>query len=167
MLFSDNYILVGHSAGATLALQLMTGPALLHGQAETSMPLPASIIGISGIYDLVGLADRHEGYDEFISAAFGTDKTDWKRVSPMHFTGSFSDSLSSQRPVLLAWSTGDTLIDVDEIDGMAARLKSENCNLATLKDLHGGHDYVWVDGSQVAALVAKALDMLGENTSIQ
>lgn len=161
---ASDYVLVGHSAGATLAYQLLMGEEALAGQRmPQTIPLPAAIIGISGIYDLVGLNDRHGGnYAGFISAAFGTDQKAWQRASPASFAGSIKEKWPGSPYSLLAYSAEDTLIDSPETDSMAAKLTKDGVDLSVVRDLTGEHDFVWQDGSQVARLVAEALKRLSQ-----
>lgn len=113
------YVLVGHSCGACLALQVVgmstpssssssvaaaaaTATATATGRlgavasasaaAAEAIVLPQAIIGFEGIYDLAGLNARMSGgYAGFLTGAFGdNDDGGWDAVSPMKFPpGSF------------------------------------------------------------------------------
>jgi len=158
---SRGYILIGHSAGATLAFQALMGRSALAGQhPRETIPPPAAVIGISGIYDLVALNSRKEGYDAFISAAFSKDQGVWRAASPATFGGSFKETWLGSPLAILAHSPEDTLIDMPETDSMAAKLSNDGINIIAVRDLSGEHDEVWQDGSQVASLVAQALGRL-------
>lgn len=156
----DKYVLVGHSAGATLAFQLLMGSST-QAHAPSKPPLPAAIIGVSGIYDLVALDNRHQGnYAGFITGAFGGNKEGWEAASPAAYTGSFKTSWPSSKSVILAWSHQDTLIDEPEIDAMAGKLIADRVNVSITKDLTGEHDDVWEQGSQLTQLVWQSLAQL-------
>ncbi|KAL9571103.1 hypothetical protein ACKAV7_004441 [Fusarium commune] len=156
---SNNYILVGHSAGATLAFQLLMSGDILASHPKG--PLPIAIVGVSGIFDLVGLNDRHNGgYAGFIEAAFGDDKSAWEKASPARFGSSFRDNWASGKLAMLAWSAEDTLIDEPEIDNMASLLTEQGLKVEVNKHLRGEHDFVWQDGSQIARLVITTLHHL-------
>ncbi|KAH7008109.1 Alpha/Beta hydrolase protein [Ilyonectria destructans] len=158
--FSDDYVLIGHSAGATLAYQLLMGEAVLVGRSRPEVSLPVAIIGISGIYDLVNVNARHDGqYAGFIGAAF--DEALWTSASPAQYKASFKESWPNGKLTILAWSSEDTLIDEPEIDEMASKLALDGVNLDVLKDLTDDHDCVWQDGKQIARLVSLALTKLG------
>ncbi|KAK7413431.1 Kynurenine formamidase [Neonectria punicea] len=158
---SDNYVLIGHSAGATLALQLLMGGSVLDGRPQPRVPLPVAIIGISGIFDLVKINARHDGqYAGFISAAFGDDEAGWVSASPAQFKASFKENWPNRKLTILAWSPEDSLVDEPEIDDMAAKLRLDGVNLKVSKDLTGDHDDVWKNGKQVARLVSAALTKL-------
>jgi kynurenine formamidase len=158
------YVLIGHSAGATLAFQLFMAEDTLCG----CIPQPAAVIGISGIYDLVGLDDRHTGYTSFISSAFGDSKENWKRASPATYPCSFAGRWTADKPTILAWSAEDSLIDEPEIDAMSARLSQDGIQASVIKDLTGEHDDVWREGSQIHRLVQLVIGDLqqGRNTRL-
>lgn len=160
---SDDYVLVGHSAGATLALQLLMGEAALAGQPlQQRVPLPAAVVGMAGIYDLVGLNARRGGaYAGFMAAAFGDDEAAWREASPARYGGSFRASWpGGGRLAVLAHSRDDSLVDRAETDAMAARLARDGVDVCVVGDLTGEHDFVWRDGSQVVRLVGQALARL-------
>ncbi|KAF4987062.1 hypothetical protein FGRMN_10550 [Fusarium graminum] len=156
---SNNYILIGHSVGATLAFQVLMGGDVLASHPEA--PLPTAIIGVSGIYDVVGFEQRFSGqYTEFIEGALGEDRSVWEMASPAKFASNFKDRWVGGKLVVLAWSPEDTLVDEPEIDTMAALLTKQGLGLEVNKDLRGEHDFVWKDGSQIARLVITALHHL-------
>ncbi|KAI1036571.1 hypothetical protein LB503_002954 [Fusarium chuoi] len=156
---SNNYILVGHSAGATLAFQLLMSGDILASHPKG--PLPIAIVGVSGIFDLVGLNARHNGgYAGFIGAAFGDDKSAWEKASPVRFGSNFRDNWADGKLTMLAWSAEDTLIDEPEIDTMASLLTEQGLEVEVNKHLRGEHDFVWQDGSQIARLVITTLHHL-------
>ncbi|KAF2998384.1 hypothetical protein E8E14_000981 [Neopestalotiopsis sp. 37M] len=158
--FGSNYVLVGHSAGATLALQLLMGATALRGAAPpTDAALPRAIVGLEGIYDLQGLVDRlGPVYGELFEGAFG-EPENWADVSPLRFRGGFSEGWKAGELVVLGWGPQDELIDEPEIDGMAKRLEKEEdkVRMIVLKDLQGTHDGMWEDGRPFAKVVLKTL----------
>lgn len=158
----DGYVLIGHSAGATLAYQIVMGQAALAKQQITNeIPLPAAIVGIAGIYDLIGLESRNshvEAYYSFISGAFGSERADWVSASPGRYEGSLGKIWSGYS--LLAYSPEDTLIDSLEIETMAEKLNADGLEFDVVADLFGEHDAVWQEGSQIARLVAQVLQRI-------
>lgn len=163
----QDYILIGHSAGATLTYQLLMGDTALAGQASQPVPLPRVTIGISGIYDLQGLVTRFEGvhggiYRSFVTGAFGSDEELWKKASPAHYHDKYA--WPGGTIAMLAWSPEDTLIDEPEIDSMVRKMEGDGTPMAVVKDLTGDHEVVWEQGHQVARLVAEALKHMAGNT---
>ncbi len=155
----DKYILIGHSAGATLAFQLLMTNAPWQLQSGVPLPKPAAIIGISGIYDLVNLNRRYDGnYAGFISNAFGKDEDVWTSASPAQYQDSFAQPLLPRdTPLWLAISPEDGLLDLAETAAMADRLRADGFQPTVVDDLQGEHDFVWQDGAQVATLVRRVL----------
>jgi kynurenine formamidase len=158
------YVLYGHSCGATLALQTVMG--IECGPNKDEVPVPSAIVGLQGIYDLVGLNQRFNGaYREMIAGAFGDDEEAWKQVSPVRFTGKFSETWSESNKGLfmLAYSRADEWIDEAEIDAMEARLKEEQAPplyFRGRKDLRGGHDDVPEDGLAVGQVLTDTISEL-------
>ncbi|EFX06031.1 hypothetical protein CMQ_4100 [Grosmannia clavigera kw1407] len=143
------YVLVGHSAGACLALQLTASPG--------GVALPQAIIGVSGIYDLTGINERSGGsYGGFLTGAFG-DASTWDPVAPRTCSADFAVALAGCS-VLLARSQDDELVDEPEIDNMAERLRADYCSPSVWKDLRGPHDSCWEEGKELARLIARLLD---------
>ncbi|RCI08756.1 hypothetical protein L249_4889 [Ophiocordyceps polyrhachis-furcata BCC 54312] len=148
---ADGYILVGHSAGATLALQHLLLPD--DDRDRRSIPPPQAIIAIAGIYDIVGLNDRcQRQYTDFISAAFGPCESDWRAASPITHVSRWPSRAAPT--LILAHSPQDELIDADEMRNMAARLADDVC---LVPDLVGDHDAPWREGVQIASLVRRVL----------
>lgn len=162
----SDYVLFGHSAGASLAYQALLGPACRGAGAgpDDDVALPAAVVGFEGIYDLVGLDGRMGGgYAGFIEAAFGTDRAAWRDASPATAAGSFGDWAGQGGPRLavLAHSADDELVDMPEVEIMERRLRGDGVrDVLVFRDLKGGHFDVLNDGSFARVLV-KTLEELG------
>lgn len=155
----EHYILIGHSAGAMLAFQLLMSESDWQSKSSVLLPKPAAIIGISGIYDLVNLNHRFGGaYAGFISNAFGKDQGVWNKASPAQYQASFAQALLPRStPLWLAISPDDGLLDLAETAAMADKLRSDGFKPVVVDDLEGEHDFVWQDGTQIATLVERVL----------
>lgn len=155
----SDYVLFGHSAGATLAYQALLDPA-----AAADVALPAAVVGFEGIYDLVGLDGRMGGgYAGFIEGAFGKERTAWRDASPATAPGSYGAWAGQKGPRLavLAHSADDELVDMPEVETMEKRLRGDGVrDLLVFRDLKGGHFDVLNDGSFARVLV-KTLEELG------
>ncbi|RYP48959.1 hypothetical protein DL768_005231 [Monosporascus sp. mg162] len=152
--FGSNYVLVGHSAGACLAFQLIGSPE------NAGLVLPQAIVGFEGIYDFTGINSRYRGgYAEFLTGAFG-DPSCWDSAAPMKFPGSLKEGWNEGKLAALGWSRDDPLIDEPEIDGMTAKLERDGVKLVLFKDLHGGHDELWENGADVARMILTTLDAI-------
>ncbi|KAJ4158016.1 uncharacterized protein LMH87_008563 [Akanthomyces muscarius] len=163
-----NYILIGHSSGATMAYQLLMGYAALHGHVTgLRIHLPAAIVGIYDIYDLVGLNDRYGGdYAGFLDGAFGADRKVWRKISPSCFPGDLKTAgeivnQSAGVPyTILADSPGDMLLDSPEVEVTKAKLTKDAIKVDVVDNLVGDHDFVWKEASQVAQLVSRCVKTL-------
>ncbi|KAI1101961.1 alpha/beta-hydrolase [Jackrogersella minutella] len=153
--FGARYVLLGHSAGGTLAYQLLA--------TTTTTPdpgFPEAVFGVEGIYDMAGLDARVGGaYAGFLSAAFGP-REHWDEAAPMKSAGRFADRFAGL--AVLGHSPDDELVDMPEAEGMAARLRGDldADKVLLLRDLEGTHDHVWQDGRGVARIVLRILALL-------
>lgn len=157
----DKYILLGHSAGATLTFQLLMGAAALRTKNDDPAPRPAAVVGIAGIYDMINLNKRFKNnYSGFLSSAFSDDEKVWLEASPAEHRGNYGKSMASKRPFILAASPEDELIDMPEMESMIRKLEADGLKPDVVSDLHGNHDEIWGEGSQVAALIFRSLSQL-------
>lgn len=151
-------MLVGHSAGACLAYQLLAG---LSSIEDVKVEFPAAVFGVEGIYDMTGLNVRvGGGYAGFLEGAFGPQDK-WDEAAPMKCPGSYGDWYPDGLAVL-GHSVDDELVDMPETDGMAERLKGDGVEVLLVRDLTGPHDDAWQDGRGVARIVLRVLDILRE-----
>ncbi|KAI1761438.1 alpha/beta-hydrolase [Hypoxylon sp. FL1150] len=162
--FGSRYILVGHSAGATLSYQMIAtdkksggtkGKDHLDGLGD--FVFPTALCGVEGIYDFRGLNDRKGGdYSGFLTAAFG-DPAGWDAAAPMKCGGTYA---ASDELWVLAHSSEDELVDMPETEGMARRLLRDSGSekqILLIKDLEGKHDDVWRSNEGVARVVSQTL----------
>ncbi|OCK85923.1 alpha/beta-hydrolase [Lepidopterella palustris CBS 459.81] len=162
---------VGHSCGATMLLQLVTSM----GQANIlSVCRPVALILLAGIYDLPVFLQNHSApkvstetqrvYTEIIEGAFGTDKRRWLSASPV--AGDYSpETWSKGRMVVLAHSKEDELVEEEQVNRLVEVLERQGWGVGRQlleRELKGGHDFVWEDGEQVAALIEQVTLMLFE-----
>lgn len=173
-------MLVGHSCGATLALQVGMGRGwgggggggngvrVGVGEAKEVIP-PLAIVGLEGIYDVPALVRRHadmDVYREFVAGAFGDDEGVWRRVSP---TGArFDDTWATGRCVVLAHSRGDELVEWEQVEAMREVLRRQGWEengrgrRLVMLEVSGNHDEVWEDGKEVAKAIGCAVQNLLE-----
>ncbi|KAF2207950.1 hypothetical protein CERZMDRAFT_114912 [Cercospora zeae-maydis SCOH1-5] len=162
--FEDRYLLVGHSCGAALALQVAmkrywgqqyeSTPAL-----ELNVAPPLAILGIAGLYDLPALVQWHSDspfYHDFVAAAFGPDKAAWKAVSPT--SADFKSSWEDGKLVVIAHSRDDELVEWEQPELMMKTLHAQGFHDSGLRrtkllELTGKHDQVWQDGGEVARAI--------------
>jgi kynurenine formamidase len=121
----QEFILVGHSAGACLAFQ------------ASHISGCKGIVGAEGIYDLNELVAEYSDYDYFIEDAFGKDKSKWRQASP---TEIITDRNLSNLTVLLIQSTEDELLSPRQTERMYSVLKRTNVHLQDIAWTRGTHD---------------------------
>ncbi|OTA67194.1 alpha/beta-hydrolase [Hypoxylon sp. EC38] len=164
--FGDRYVLLGHSAGGTLAYQILaTAPPLESNSREgryedVEVELPQAVFGFESIYDLTGINVRFGGsYAGFLTAAFGGPEN-WDAAAPMKYAGRYRDRFAGL--AVLGQSPDDELVDELEADGMVERLRGDLDaeKVLLIKDLEGTHNETWQDGTGVVRTVLRILKIL-------
>lgn len=162
------YILIGHSCGATLAFQAV---ARLLLQDESGMEQPVAVLGVEGIYDIPLLLTNHETspvYREFITGAF-KDEARWTRASPVHFPReTLARVIKGVEVIVIAHSRADELVEIEQATRMLDNLNGvaetkEEKGKIVFGEIEGKHDETWRDGHGVALIVQAALEYLGRN----
>ncbi|KAK0705407.1 Alpha/Beta hydrolase protein [Lasiosphaeris hirsuta] len=145
------YVLVGHSCGATLALQAVMHPRRWGVEAEVGKP--AVVVGFNGLYDLAGFIrappEGWEGlvgpYEEFIRGAFGPEEAVWRAVCPATAEG-----------VVLVQSREDTLVPSSQLESMRVYLEGwvgeVRTEVVEVEDA-GDHDDMWGRGDKMAEVL--------------
>lgn len=172
--FGDRYVLAGHSAGATLALQVCMsrawtlGPGV-SGESGKDVVPPVAVLGLEGIYDISALIEYHktrpyyEIYDAFVHSAFGAQRQRydgvefdaWGAASPT--SGRYSQTWTNGRLTVLAHSHEDELVEWEQVQLIEEALRKDGWGtgekLLKMCELRGKHDEVWSDGREVAKAV--------------
>ncbi|KAI0157656.1 alpha/beta-hydrolase [Xylariaceae sp. FL1272] len=168
--FGSNYVLLGHSAGASMCFQLLssskdgaTGVAV----TDTKEPaLPRAMVPFCGLYDFAGINARFDGqYAVFFNGAFGDSPEDWAAGCPIEFSGNYVEKWPGKSFLLLGLSPTDSLVDEPETQNMARRLREKDRftegggdhEVLVLSDLVGDHDELWQSGEHVARMAWIAL----------
>ncbi|KAL8305638.1 hypothetical protein RB597_003605 [Gaeumannomyces tritici] len=172
---STRYLLAGHSAGATLALQLLMGSraGVVDDVAVAQpppFPAPAAIVGYEGLYDLRGICAR-KGYGFLFAPPFGDDEDAWDRASPALHRGlaaawdawaaaTTDAGLGRRRLVVVAQSTEDELVDMDEALAMERALRDDGVPHLLIADLKGKHSEVLGAGTDIVRVLGQTVDAL-------
>lgn len=153
----NGFLLVGHSAGATIAFQI-------HEQCEEfEVPVPLGVLGIGGIYDIPDLVKAYEkipAYRQFVENAFGPEEMIWKSASPAFSTE--PAAWEKAKAIVIAHSDEDELLSKRQEDLMMKRLQGT----AKYRDkthyfpATGQHDEIWKNGHELARLIEAALALL-------
>lgn len=176
----------GHSCGATLLLQYTSSIGLTPSSKEDSEGGPEGLVLLCGIYNIPLLLQNHNPptcpeniskiYYDFIAGAFGLDQSKYRDVSPV--AGSYgTEQWKDGKLMVLAHSYEDELIERQQRDVMCVKLDREGWGIVMedgdgeadietssrvleVRDLKGGHDWIWEDGEQVAKLLADVVGRL-------
>ncbi|CAG8550614.1 4561_t:CDS:1 [Paraglomus brasilianum] len=140
----DRIYLVGHSAGAFLASQLVFMPEYLDRYDSSIRDQIRGVVGIEGIYDLVELVETWPSYIDFVSGAFGIDETIYKTASPQHYTPTVNIP-----PYLIIHSRDDELVHLAHSQKFVFHVQkfAVKCDFDT--SLTGTHDGILKTGNLV------------------
>lgn len=144
--FGSNYALVGHSCGATLALQAVLGRSMVEPAKDSVVEPPKGIAGVCGIYDLPLMLETnsHPAYREFVVGAFGKEEDGWEKISP---AAQLKKDWQPLEGIVLSlgYSVDDELIDEPQVRSMGQK------DVLVLK---GAHDEIWNGGAELAKVVS-------------
>lgn len=173
----DRYIILGHSAGATLAFQFA-----METESSSGLKKPLAILGASGIYDLRGLLNSvwpvvqyREEYVHMLEGAFGPGgfvygeeneddcSSEWDVASPAK-AESYGSSWCNAQLAMLVHSPDDELVPLEQSTQFAAVLESSLPPgvVQTRFDLAGSHDDIWRKPEGIVRLISEAVMMLLE-----
>jgi acetyl esterase/lipase len=143
--FGSNYVLIGHSCGATLALQTVLGSSMVDPAKDLALEPPKGIAGVCGIYNIPLMLETnsHPAYREFVAGAFGDEASLWEKISPSVQVKRDQRCLS-RFVVCLAYSLDDELIDEPQVRSLGR---------GDLLVLKGAHDEIWQSGTELAKVV--------------
>ena len=180
--FGSRYLLVGHSCGATMALQTLMQLGEVAQYQESWMP-PVAVLGVDGIYDIPVLLETCANVPEYrasITQALGADEELWRRISPAYrdwLNGVNAWGADGRKLLVIAHSKTDELVDWNQAELMLNKLRSiwghgekgaldtntsaemKGCrrhragNFALL-ELHSTHHEVWESGWELARAIA-------------
>lgn len=175
------WIGMGHSCGATMLLQHVSGNDLDNGTGG-----PEALILTAGIYNIPLLLRNHSPptcpenvskiYADIIQGAFGSTPSVHQSVSPV--AGRYgTETWSNGKLIVLAHSYNDEMVERAQRDVMCVALDREGWSIVMedgdeeasvqegrrvleIRDIKGPHDFVWEDGEQGAKLIAEVVERL-------
>lgn len=144
---------------------------------------PRTVVGFNGLYDLAGFIESppqgyerwREAYREFVTSAFGSDEKVWRTACPASAGPSWVKEWKltqrgeegKKRKAVLVQSLEDSLVPVEQTEGMARYLEKENeqvngdnkVEVAVLREEKGGdHDEVWQRGDRLGEILVSVLE---------
>ncbi|OKL58915.1 hypothetical protein UA08_05471 [Talaromyces atroroseus] len=174
--FQDQYVLVGHSVGATMSFQAVMNKVQGADPTSIASPKPRAVVGVCGIYDLRLIRNDFKEiqiYDEFLKGALGPDEELWDRISPGKVADSdgVASGWQNGQLAVLANSTGDLVVNKHQADVMVKILEQwkslvEGRDVVELYDLREGHDDVWQKGEELANVIITTIKRLARNKDI-
>ncbi|KAF2436500.1 alpha/beta-hydrolase [Tothia fuscella] len=180
------YLVVGHSCGATLAMQLCMSYSQSWGHEAfgswTGSP-PVAVVGLEGIYDLSLLNRNHIDqpfYAQFLAGAFRSNQKLWDEVSPVHGNYDAAYKMKGMKLVVLAHSDEDELVEWEQATTMKSKLvgsgwkdymegsldadtaakQSGSERQVRILKLTGLHDEIWSKGSGVRIAIESTIRAL-------
>lgn len=169
--FGSNYVLLGHSCGATLAYQV----AMSHSRwssAATALKVakPVAVVGLNGLYDMPTLienpGEKHASlkdlYELFTRLAFGDDKKVWQEISPT-YVKNWDEEWKEGQQAFVVQSKDDCLVPYSQTVDMKKSLEDSRAKGLRVGELDAGGDHndLWKDGTRLAEIVVEVLTKLG------
>ncbi|KAF4632550.1 hypothetical protein G7Y89_g5580 [Cudoniella acicularis] len=155
---ANNYVLVGHSAGAALAFQLH------QSYFPEPLPHPSCVLGIAGIYDFEAFVEAHKeisACQEIMENAFPARST-WEQASPNKSQLPGLALWEQAKTVVISYSNQDELVENGQASLMLERASTISKAAERVHELKtsGKHDEIWQGGSILAALIEQSLGWL-------
>lgn len=151
----ENVGLVGHSVGATLALQILNYKTILPGLERPLGIKMKFLVFLDGIYDVPKLVEEYPTYSSFVNEAFKT-KQDYMRATPVSSEMPQFDILVEKCVILLVQSTEDELLSVQQTELMADFLQAKSIPFEKHLGAFGAHEQVYRH-HKVAKLITDAI----------
>lgn len=161
---AHDYLLSGHSCGATLAFEVVMDRARLGlGEGTPVVARPRVILGLNGLYDLPQFLHApdvsHEKlaalYETFTRNAFGDEEALWEQVCPGPVKDWKMEWPEAQK-VVLVQSKQDTLVPYSQLEGMRESLKTSTAEVTEL-EAGGDHNDLWKSGDRLANIIETVL----------
>ncbi|KAF2234664.1 alpha/beta-hydrolase [Viridothelium virens] len=134
------YVLVGHSCGGTMAMQIMTSEGRKwktreqvkalsgeKGEEGKDTPMPRVVMPVEAITDLPKLVANHAEqnmYEDFVVGAFSKEREVWEEASPTKGTYR-GEKWRDASLVILAHSKEDELVEWEQCDLLLDVLKAQ------------------------------------------
>jgi acetyl esterase/lipase len=168
--FGSNYILLGHSCGATLAFQVAMSHSNWGASAmDLQVAKPKVIIGLNGLYDMPKLirepGEKHlhlkAAYEGFTRLAFGDDEKVWGAMSPIS-VGHWKNEWVEGEKVVFVQSHEDTLVPYWQTKDMQEKFISSKSEALVVEELgaNGDHNELWSKGERLAEIVVEVVNSL-------
>ena len=167
MMMGEEWVVVGHSVGGTMAMMLgLEGEGEgKWGKEEGAMEGLRGVVGMAGIYDFVALRDAHLStrslYDAFTTGAFGSEESGaWEKGDVVRCGRKVREGVEV---VVVGQSREDELVEWEQAEMETGVLEKEGRDgVGVLVELKGKHQEVVTGGKEVGRCVGVAVGMLVE-----
>lgn len=154
---SKDYILLGHSVGATLAF-LATLSVKSHGITP-----PKAVVGVSGIYDFPAIHQSNPDYEPMTRN--GMEEKFYREASPalydaQDYLDKWDVEADQQRVLLIAHSKDDELVNWEQPEEMVSIFGQSKGFKKELLELYGAHNSIWEKGGELVRTIEKAVGMM-------
>lgn len=169
---ANEYVLSGHSCGATLTFQTVMNSARWATLAADDVSLPkikkpSVIAPVNGLYDLAAFINNppssHKNlqplYLEFTKNAFGDDEEVWRAACPT-VVSDWMTEWSEGKAVFIAQSKADTLVPYSQTEIMESCLKSHRKLEIIEIPVSGDHNDLWKQADELVQILKQAIDYL-------
>lgn len=150
--FGPNYVLVGHSVGATLAFLTAIKGIKSHGIVP-----PKAFLGLSGIYDFPLI---HMSHPEYEALTFNAMARGEEGIASPALAEAQAYKAAGVSRILLAHSKDDELVPWSQLDRMKNVLELGGEGYVQMFEIFGKHDDPWADGRDVARAVIATIEAL-------
>lgn len=168
--FGSNYVLLGHSCGATLAFQAAMDHQKWGSRAtDLQVAKPVAIVGLNGLYDMPKIiltpGEKHEylkaAYEDFTRLAFGDNKEVWRTMCPISVEN-WSDEWREGKKLVFVQSHEDQLVPYWQTVEMMAAIESSKSVELEIKELaaSGLHNGLWEEGDRLAEIIVDVVASL-------
>ncbi|CAG7558143.1 unnamed protein product [Fusarium equiseti] len=167
---AHDYVLSGHSCGATLAFQaVMNADRWATAETnESSVPKikkPPVIAPLNGLYDLAAFIDNppesHKTlqplYLEFTKNAFGDNAEVWRAACPT-VVSDWMTEWPEGKAVFIAQSKNDTLVPYSQTELMRGHLQRSSKLEIIEMPASGDHNDLWKQADEIVEIMKKAID---------
>ncbi|KAF4451676.1 putative kynurenine formamidase [Fusarium austroafricanum] len=165
---AHDYVLSGHSCGATLTFQTVMNPdRWAEAAGSASIPKvkkPKIIAPLNGLYDLAAFINnppeshnQHQSlYFDFTTNAFGDNETVWKDVCPT-IVSNWSEEWPEGKAVVIAQSKDDGLVPYTQTEIMKENLR-KNSNIEVIEmPASGDHNDLWKQADEIVEIMKRAV----------
>lgn len=170
---AHDYVLSGHSCGATMTIQTVMNPNHWLGNAKgISVPKvkkPRVIAPLNGLYDLAAFINNppeshkqlQQLYTDFTKNAFGDDEAVWKAVCPTS-VADWSTEWPEGKVVVIAQSKGDGLVPYAQTELMKDHLRKTSTLEVVEMKASGDHNDLWKQADEIVDIIKCAIGYLAK-----